>query len=597
MSSGYAQNQGSPGYGRPSERPLQVFALDPMRINRGKAGMVTPRVTLYPPYESDVQVGPRGHRIHVIDYDGVQGCFYEPIDLDHPDVLIRNGLRPSESDPRFHQQMVYAVVASLWADFETALGRRVSLGRKRILRIFPHAFYGQNAYYDPSKGALLFGYFQADTENPGENMPGQMVFTCLSHDIIVHETTHALVDRLRPDFMYDTNPDVLAFHEGFSDLVAIFQHFKMRELLEAELAGSGGELSKSDALLSLARQFGYSTGQGMALRSARSEGGPDAATYRNSYEPHQRGAVLVRAVFDAFLALYDQRTQDLLRLASGGSGILAAGALHPDLVHRLANEASDLADQMFTALIRAFDYLPPVDVTFEDLLRSLVSVDRALSPADDTFRVAVIEGFRRYGIFPTSAGSLDDNAVAWQAEVAIEELLPVHKSALAETISDLDDINLCGFDAADSDATTDRADWSPWARELHAFASRHRRALGLIVDLPFQVAGMHPTVRYRASGRPTVDVVVRYIQRRPDLEVDEFIPKGGCTVVADIDGRIHTVVARQPPADVEAAKGELSLRLDAARHRDSGAAYRDDPPKDRLRIRFAQLHSDPQDWQ
>ena len=187
-------------YRRPSRRPLRIFALDPMRIDRGIKGMVTPRATLYVPFEDDMTAGPCGKRIRVVDYDGVHRCFYKPIELDHPDVLIRDGLPPLETDPQFHQQMVYAVVASLWADFETALGRRVNLGRGKFLRLFPHAFYGENAYYDPEQQALLFGYFQA-ADDDTENMPGQMVFTCLSHDIIAHETTHALVDRLRPLFV------------------------------------------------------------------------------------------------------------------------------------------------------------------------------------------------------------------------------------------------------------------------------------------------------------------------------------------------------------------------------------------------------------
>jgi hypothetical protein len=35
------------------------------------------------------------------------------------------GLDPSESDPRFHQQMVYAVASETLQRFEYALGRRI----------------------------------------------------------------------------------------------------------------------------------------------------------------------------------------------------------------------------------------------------------------------------------------------------------------------------------------------------------------------------------------------------------------------------------------------------------------------------------------
>ena len=65
--------------------------------------------------------------------------------------------------------------------------------------------------------------------------------------------------------------------------------------------------------------------------------------YEKTTESHARGAILVAAVFDAFLLIYERRTADLLRLATGGSGILQPGAIHPDLVNRLAGEASKAA--------------------------------------------------------------------------------------------------------------------------------------------------------------------------------------------------------------------------------------------------------------
>ncbi len=52
---------------------------------------------------------------------------------------------------------------------------------------------------------------------------------------------------------------------------------------------------------------------------------PERTDYENATEAHDRGAVLVAAVFDAFLQIYKRRTADLLRLATGGSGVLPAG--------------------------------------------------------------------------------------------------------------------------------------------------------------------------------------------------------------------------------------------------------------------------------
>src|SRR5205823_4799618 len=114
-------------------------------------------VTIPVPYEA-LEPGPVGKRLAVIDYDATNEQFYEPVDLDHHSVLINNGLDPSESDPRFHQQMVYAVASRTIEHFERALGRpirwRQQPGSRRgmpfhgRLRIFPHAFQQANAFYD-----------------------------------------------------------------------------------------------------------------------------------------------------------------------------------------------------------------------------------------------------------------------------------------------------------------------------------------------------------------------------------------------------------------------------------------------------------------
>ena len=66
-------------------------------------------------------------------------------------------------------------------------------------------------------------------------MPNTQVFTCLSHDIIAHETAHAILDGIYSNYTDDTNPDVLAFHEGFADIVALFQHFTFPEVLKVRV--------------------------------------------------------------------------------------------------------------------------------------------------------------------------------------------------------------------------------------------------------------------------------------------------------------------------------------------------------------------------
>ena len=115
------------------------------------------------------------------------------------------------------------------------------------LRIYPHALREANAYYSPEKKALLFGYFPANAQAAGKNLPGGLIFSCLSHDVVAHETTHALLDGLHPYFTEASNPDVLAFHEAFADIVALFQHFSQPEPLRHQIAKTRGNLMESNS--------------------------------------------------------------------------------------------------------------------------------------------------------------------------------------------------------------------------------------------------------------------------------------------------------------------------------------------------------------
>ena len=378
---------------------------------------------------------PQGEYLEIVDYDPASGLFYEPINLDDPHLLAQNGLAPSVGNPQFHQQMVYAVMMTTIRNFERALGRRIqwaefippasdrpektdSQGTKprpvlnfqfvQRLRVYPHALRQANAFYDPTRKAMLFGYFNATPADPRLQLPGTKVFTCLSHDIIAHETTHAILDGLHRRYIFATHPDTRAFHEAFADIVALFQHFTFPEVLRHQIALTRGDLQQQNLLGQLAQEFGRAMGGYGGLRDAI--GGfdenrvwkpktPNPEDYRTQLECHARGAILVAAVFDAFLSVYRQRIQKLLRIATGGTGILPQGELHPDLVDELANKAADTAATVLRICIRALDYCPPVDLTFGDYLRALITADHDMVDEDRLgYRVAFVEAFQKRGI-------------------------------------------------------------------------------------------------------------------------------------------------------------------------------------------------------
>jgi hypothetical protein len=473
--------------------------------------------------------------------------------------------------------MVYAVAMKTIEHFERALGRPV-LWRPRPnpknpfddsayvgrLAVRPHALRQANAFYSPEEVALQFGYFEASADDPGDHMPGSRVYACLSHDIIAHETTHAILDGMHRRFNEPSNPDVLALHEAFADIVALLQHFTITEVLESEIARTRGDLEAESNLGRLAVQFGHATGRRGALRDAigtltngvwtRIQ--PDPSDLGKRLTPHARGAVLVAAVFDAFLAIYKTRTADLLRIATGGTGVLPGGAIHPDLVRRLAQEAARSATHVLTMCIRALDYLPPVDPTFFEYLRALITADADLV-RDDRFgyRVAFVEAFRRRGIYPVNIGvptadtvrTLSVDTLRWQGldvsrfprrvQVAILERYAEVVEGLeryANTCLYLEDRKAL-FEQARARRVALRRQLRAAFREVPAFAAE----LGIDPARSFEVHDLRPAMRIGPDGRHTPQVIVALTQSTtmaadPGTGTPRHTFRGGSTMIVDL---------------------------------------------------------------
>ena len=142
---------------------------------------------------------------------------------------------------------------------------------------------------------------------------------------------------------------------------------------------------------------------------------PSPADYANDVEAHDRGAVLVATIFDAFQRIYTFRTRDLLRIATNGTGVLPKGNISRDLVGRLASEAAEIAEHLLHICIRALDYSPPNDITFGSYLRALITADIDIAPEDENgYRVALIEAFRARGIFPNRVNTLSVESLLWR---------------------------------------------------------------------------------------------------------------------------------------------------------------------------------------
>ena len=425
-------------YPTPTSRRLRVYAFDPSASVALDTAVINDAVLTLPwehPWEDPIDLGPTNEYLEVVDYDFPARTFYEPLNLNDPLLLAQDGLPAGEGCPQFHQQMVFAVAMYTIRNFERALGRYVfwsrpapksKKGPKRArsypdhvkrLRIYPHAMREANAYYSPDKAALLFGYFKSP---PEDGIPeGQWVFTCLSQDIVAHETSHAILHGLRKRSVEPVNADSLALHEGFADIVALLQHFTLGKVVEHELARNAGKLRSVNLLTGLASQFGKATGRNGALRLAldtlskeASGREPKFKQLSEAVEAHDRGSVLVAAIFDAFVTIFERRTADLFQLAGAVPG---SGPLSNLLIGRLAEEASRTANSVLQMCVRGLDYLPPVAPTFGEYLRAIITADSDLVPDDPLkYRVAFAEAFRKRAIPVPGAISYAPEALCWE---------------------------------------------------------------------------------------------------------------------------------------------------------------------------------------
>jgi len=547
----------------PVSRCLRVFAFDPVLRLRLETERLN-ETTLNIRWEPNLQPGPVGEYLEVVDVDPSSNACYAPVDLNHPHLLASDGLAPAEGVPQFHQQMVYAVAMTTIQRFEDALGRTALWAPRMVrskgggvsshyvqrLRIYPHALREANAYYSPPRNALLFGYFQANREKAGDNLPGGLVFNCLSHDVVAHETAHALVDGLHRYYQYQTNPDIAAFHEAFADIVAVFQHFSIPAALRHTIARSRGDLSRTNLLADLAQQFGQASSGSRALRSAL--GTPATVNdYSSATAAHDRGAVLLAAIFQAFLEIYEARVEDLRRLATGGTGVLPPGDISVDLVNRMAKEAATTASRVLTTCIRALDYCPPVDLTFGDYLRALITADMDLEPEDAlNYRTAFISGFRARGIFPSGVRNLSEENLRWQPPT-----FPVKPEQIRDMLRSLD---------LSWDLSTDRREsysraksngyllWK-WLQELSpADAAAIRADLGIYIlpekNMPkevkvkdgkpvLEIHSVRPARRINSRNQQTTDLVLEAVQQfivaDPDTG-EKVTHRGGCTLLIDL---------------------------------------------------------------
>lgn len=513
----------------PRTRSLTVIAKDPSVERADGRGVLTVQVEV--PHE-ELAPGPRGHRVQVIDYDASQGRLLEAAQLGVDDAYadVRDAQR-LVMDPAFHAQQVYAVAMSVLARFERALGRRVSWAfDSHQINIAPHAFADTNAFYSRRDHGLLFGYFDAPAEL---RAPGGKVFTCLAHDVVAHETSHALLDGLRAGYADPTSLDQAAFHEGFADIVALLSMFAHASVVDAGLrvegdtaAARAGRLARATLvpehlrrtfLLAIGEQFGRAlrVSRGDALRASALLPPSRAYLRQDEFrEPHRRGELLVAAVLEAFLRLWHARIEPLGEVSPG----------HVDR-GRVVEEAAGVAERLLTMCIRGLDYAPPVDLEFGDYLSAVLTADTRTRPVDaaPAYRRHLRAAFAAYGIDP-SGGASEHEPGLWPEAPALPS-------------------GSAHFEALQRDPD-----------EVYRFLWEHRAALALDRVAYCKVRSVRPCLVVAPDGFALRETVAEYDElldvearelRRFELRAPDGMPanqalrlRGGGVLIFDEFGRL-----------------------------------------------------------
>ena len=235
--------------------------------------------------------------------------------------------------------------------------------------------------------------------------------------------------------------------------------------------------------------------------------------------------------------------------------------------------------------IRAIDYCPPVDVTFGDFLRAMITADADLFPEDERrYRVALVEAFRRRGFYPLETGTLSSLDLVWPPPPENTNAPRAHPRAEPEPAASREQ----EFERETSVRERLHARWLSGGK--HALTPEVARAMGLALDedaprtierssdgLPrASVDSCRLARRIGDDGKLVGDWVITITQQRKGyfdpMEQDaqeagekqksaNFIFRGGCTLLVDAStARIRLCVAKDILSSDRLARNRESVQ-------------------------------------
>jgi hypothetical protein len=261
--------------------------------------------------------------------------------------------------PEFDAVHTFAIVRQTLTMFERALSSPGSSpvqvpwqwnrrdGNTAPLLVFPLHSNMINAFYSRQEKTLAFGFFNKPNTPP----TSPLIFTCRSLDIVAHETGHAILDALKPDWLaFSAPPQTGGLHESFGDLTAIFLALSQMDQVEALIAHTKANLHEKQFLADLAEEFGLALGRPNGLRNADN----DLKLSEVGTEVHAISQVFTGGIYDVLADIFEwewrQTTKD------------AAAVLY------------EAGQYVFSLVLRAILAAPDQNATYADVVNQMLRI-------------------------------------------------------------------------------------------------------------------------------------------------------------------------------------------------------------------------------
>jgi hypothetical protein len=263
-----------------------------------------------------------------------------------------------DGDARQAKAQTFAAAARAFNLFSQAYGE------------VPFAFEGKQLSIFADAGKMLQGFYRREQKaltfyHSPDKVYGGTVYSGASNDVASHETAHAMLDGIRPNYYQSLTPEPRAFHEAFGDIMAIHSSLADDRVVAKVAIQTGGDLKKPNVAALIAEEMGAAvnnedganTTGGDYLRDAN-----NPFTYQDPFTLQEKGPLSeLRSNRHNFSRVWTGAHYDLLALmvkdemAKGTDVKAAISSCNAELLQMLANmmKEAPLADFTFPQMADA----------------------------------------------------------------------------------------------------------------------------------------------------------------------------------------------------------------------------------------------------